>query len=49
MATGPAGQLLTLQLWTSCCWAAWFLLDEAACWAAAMVCVAAAAACLAAL
>ena len=49
MATGPAGQLLTLQLWTSFCWAAWFLLDEAACWAAAMVCVAAAAACLAAL
>lgn len=38
----------TLQLWTSCCWAAWFLLDEAAFWAAAMVWVAAAAACLAA-
>ena len=39
---------LTLQLCTSCCWAAGFLLDEAACWAAAMVWVAAAAACLAA-
>ncbi len=40
--------MFTLQLWTSCCWAAWFLLVEAACWAAAMVWVAAAAACLAA-
>ena len=39
---------LTLQLCTSCCWAAGFLLEEAACWAAAMVWVAAAAACLAA-
>lgn len=39
---------LTLQLCTSCCWAAAFLLDMAAFWAAAMACVAAAAACLAA-
>lgn len=39
---------LTLQLWTSCCWAEGFLLETAAFWEAAMVCVAAAAACLAA-
>ncbi len=38
----------TLQLCTSCCWAAGFLLEEAAFCAAAMVWVAAAAACLAA-
>lgn len=43
-----SGRKLTLQLWTSCCWAAGFLLDTAAFWEAAMVCVAAAAACLAA-
>lgn len=39
----------TLQLCTSCCWDAVFLLEAAAFWAAAMVCVAAAAACLAAI
>lgn len=41
-------QALTLQLCTSCCCAAGFLLEEEACCAAAMVCVAEAAACLAA-
>lgn len=39
----------TLQLCTSCCWDAVFLLETAAFWAAAMVWVAAAAACLAAI
>lgn len=39
----------TLQLCTSCCWDAVFLLEAAAFWAAAMVWVAAAAACLAAI
>lgn len=47
--TRPSGSPdLTLQLCTSCCWAAGFLLDTAAFWEAAMVCVAAAAACFAA-
>lgn len=39
----------TLQLCTSCWWEAVFLLEAAAFWAAAMVWVAAAAACLAAI
>lgn len=44
----PSSGHLTLQLWTSCWWAAVFLFEMAAFWEAAIVWVAAAAACLAA-